>query len=146
MQDARKYGYLCDKTRDTKADAASIRRTIKTLTNAGLLPADWKYSVRMARFSGGSSIDIYATSPAPIYAVDPAEYGAAIHPETGQQVSAWDDKLTVAAKAVYDALTDLHRGHNHDGSDTQSDHFDVKFYGSAHVDPAPRVPRYQPKA
>ena len=125
----RTYGYLYDKNRTVKDDAANMRRHIRTMTKAELLPADWTYSVRYRTASMCCAIDLVATSPRPIYAADPNEQSWAKHYETGEFVIGWKDKLTREARAVLDTLTDLHNGHNHDGSDIQSDYFDVKFYG-----------------
>lgn len=41
----RTYGYRYSRDRSAKEDAAMIRADIKALVKAGMLPADWKYSV-----------------------------------------------------------------------------------------------------
>lgn len=142
----RTYGYLYDARRPVKEDAASIRRTIKTLAKAGLLPADWSYSVRYRTFAGGCSIDIQATACRPIYAADPAPRGWVRHAESGEFVVPWKDRLTAEARMVLDTLEDLERAHNHDGSEIQVDYFDVKFYGHAELSVAPGVDRLMPEA
>jgi hypothetical protein len=140
----RSYGYLYDAARLVKDDAASIRRTIKTLTKGELLPADWRYSVRYRTFAGGCSIDVTATAPRPIYAADPATHDEwALHAETGEWVHAWRDRLTLEARTVLDTLEDLTRAHNHDGTESQVDYFDVKFYGHVQLELAPGVERYE---
>jgi hypothetical protein len=156
---SRSYGYLYDRDRRVKDDAALIRSTIKTMTGAGVLPADWKYSVRYRRFAGGCSIDIDARSPRPIRLMDSGYYAAApgrdryltlaIEGEmkpciisAGQQ---WHvracDVNTAEVTAVYDALNELLRACNHDGSDIMTDYFDVKFYGVPSIGTLPGVPR-----
>lgn len=48
---------------EDKADTARrIRNEIKSMVKAGTLP-DWKYSVRLSRFSMGSSIDVTIATP-----------------------------------------------------------------------------------
>jgi len=138
----RHYGYLYDRDRTVKDDAANIRRHIRSLVKGGMLPADWTYSVRYRTFSGGCSIDVQATSPRPIYAADPRSQEWELHAETGEHVHAWIDKYTRQARAVRDALTDLHNGHNHDGSEIQVDYFDVKFYGQVSITTTAGVPEY----
>lgn len=140
----RTYGYLYDRDRSVKEDAASVRRTIKTLVRGELLPGDWGYSVRFRRFAGGSSIDVEATSPRPIYAADPEPMDWARHAETGEFVHGWKDRLTGEARMVLDTLEDLLQGHNHDGSDIMTDYFDVKFYGHAQLATAAGVARFVP--
>lgn len=138
----RTYGYLYDSARPVKEDAASIRRTIKTLAAAELLPRDWTYSVRYRTFAGGRSIDVRAISPRPTYAANPGERGWARHAETGEQVHAWRDKLTIEARMVLDTLEDLLGAHNHSGSEIQVDYVDVKFYESVDLETLPGVARY----
>ena len=139
----RAYGYLYDKDRQVKDDAASIRRTIRTMAKAGVLPADWKYSVRYSSFAGGCAIDIAATSPRPTYAADPRPYDTTVYNrDTGEWVFNRIDRMSREARAVEDALEELHAAHNHDGSDSMTDYFDVKFYGSVRVDTAEGVPQY----
>lgn len=127
----RTYGYLYERNRLVKDDAALIRRTIKTLAKGGLIPADWSYSVRYRSYAGGCSIDVKATSPRPIYAAEPDTYEHpwATNVETGEQVHAWKDRLTIEARNVLDTLSELHDACNHNGCETQVDYFDVKFYG-----------------
>jgi len=139
----RSYGYLYDKGRRVQDDAANIRRHIKTMTKAGALPADWKYSVRYQSFAGGCAIEVRGESPRSIYAADPRAFREHVrHAETGEWVFGWQDRLTLEAQTVLKALHELHDAHNHDGSDVQSDYFDVKFYGTPSVTVADGVPEY----
>lgn len=166
----RTYGYLYDRERSVKDDAKLIRSTIKTMAKAGILPADWTYSVRYDTFAGGCAIRVTATSPRPIYLMDPGMIAA--HKERPRVVTVprhlrdradgggewmrleiragdqydiyWIDSLTDEARAVSDALNELHHACNHDdGSDSMTDHFDVKFYGTAQLETAPGVARSQ---
>jgi hypothetical protein len=135
----RSYGYLYDAKRTVVQDAASIRHHLRTMAKAGVLPAGWKYSVRTSHHT---AIDITATSPKPLYAADPESLDWVRHCETGDHVHAWTDRLTAEARTVYDTCEELLAAHNHDGSDTQSDYFDVKFYGHTALRTAEGVARY----
>lgn len=155
----RSYGYLYDRDRLVKADAALIRQTIKTMAGAGVLPADWKYSVRFRRASMMQAIDITALSPRPIRLMDTGYVGAAkerdryvtlavegeLRPCVIRAGEQWNvrpmDVQTVEARAVEEALQELLNACNHDGSDSMTDHFDVKFYGHPSLDTLDGVPR-----
>lgn len=168
----RTYGYLYDRDRLVKDDAALIRRTIKTLAKGDLLPADWVYSVRYRTFAGGRAIDISARSPRPVTLMESGYVRASdtkprrvivprrldiddtsladderwinlwLRPGEQHEIR-WCDTSTSEARAVHRALSDLHDGCNHDGSDSMTDYFDVKFYGSVSIDTLPGVPRAQ---
>lgn len=163
----RKYGYRYDRSRRTKEDAALIRADIKTMQSAGMLPVDWKFSVRSESFAGGSAINIRAVSPRPIGLMTPGQITTApgkhrvvvvpyreresgevrwinLHMRPGDmhEVRRFDTEST-ESRAVRDALEDLHNAYNHDGSDTMTDHFDVKFYGGVSVETFPGVPEYE---
>lgn len=134
-------GYLYNPERSVKDDAANIRRHIKTMTKAGLLPADWRYSVRYRTASMYQAVDITATAPRPIYGVDLAGLwdwqtlgiDPPVHAETGEPVTSSAAAWTREAKAVLDTLDELHAAHNYDDSDTMTDYFDVKFYGTVAI-------------
>jgi len=142
----REYGYLYDRQRPVKEDAASIRRIIKTLVKGGLLPADWRYTVRYRTFAGGAAIDVAAEAPRPIFAAEPDTYDHpwAVHGETGEVVHRRDARYTAEAAAVEATLRELHAAHNHNGNDTMTDYFDTKFYGVPRIDTAAGVPAYDP--
>lgn len=128
----RTYGYLYTPGATVTQIAASVRRTIKTLVKADLLPADWTYSVRKRSHN---SIDVTATAPRAIWAAEPDTYDHpwAMNAETGKHVHALAERRTVEARMVHDTIKDLLDGHNHNGSETQMDYFDVKFYGNVHL-------------
>lgn len=143
-------GYLYDPDRAVKDDAANIRRHIKTMTKAGLLPADWRYSVRYQTASMCRAIDITATAPRPIYGVDRNDVmdwetlGQAppVHAETGKPVTSIRAAWTREAKAVLDTLEELSAAHNYDASDTMTDYYDVKFYGAVTLTVSPGAPTH----
>lgn len=131
----RTYGYLYEPNQDIKETAKSIRRIIKTLTKGGMLPNDWKYSVRIQRFSMGQSINVTAETERAIYAAEPDTYDfpLVLNVETGKHVTAYKDRLTIEAVTVEETLRDLVAAHNHNGSDVMTDYFDVKFYGNVSI-------------
>jgi len=159
----RHEGYRYDQQRPVKSDAALIRADIRTMVAAGMLPADWKYSVRYRSFAGGCAIDILAKSPRPVRVMDSGMVAAApdrarvvmvpLRQDDGTtsivplRLRAGErhdirvcDVTTNEARAVSSALSDLHNAYNHDGSDAMTDYFDVKFYGGATLDTLPGVP------
>lgn len=166
----RHIGYHYDRERPVKQDAAMIRADIKTLTAAGMLPGDWRYSVRYRTYSGGCSIDVTASSPRPIGLMQPGQISTApskarivivpmqrsgvdraradewmrlmLRPGEMHEIR-WCDSRTDEAAAVEAALSDLLAGYNHDGSDSMVDYFDVKFYGHVSLDTLPGVPQYE---
>ncbi len=137
----RTYGYLYDRNRSVTDDAANIRRHIKTMSKAGVLPADWSYSVRKRSGTHSWAFNVRAVSPRPLCACEPDHYDHphVRHAETGEMVTAREDRYTIEARAVARALHDLVNGHNHDGSDTLTDYYDVKFYSDVTLTTAPGV-------
>lgn len=146
----REYGYLYNEKATTTQIAAAIRSEIKTAKAEGLLPAGWRYSVRSRYFSGGSSIDITVKAGAEAW----QECDGTV-PGTRRQVSptTWTAQscgnvwckahgdpryahaaethqvLTEEARAAEMTLRRIMDAYNHDGSDIQTDYFDVNFYG-----------------
>ena len=137
-------GRSYDADRDVVDDAKMIRAEIAAYRKAGIVPADWTYQVRTARFAGGCSIDITATSPRPVYACNPdtIDEPFAYNAELDRWVTAHADRYTIEAQATLIALAELHAAYNHDGSDISTDYFDVKFYGYARLDTVAGVPRW----
>lgn len=122
----RTYGARYDKNADVKDIAKTLRREIAEEIEAGVLPRG-KYSVKIARFSGGQSIDIRVADLE-------LTLGGLFRDEYLQDTNVYQ---YMYQQWVYDTLEivgALMSAHNHDGSDSQSDYFDVKFYGNATVD------------
>lgn len=117
--------------------AKAIRAEIKELVKAGELPAG-KYSVKTSRYSGGQSLSI--TVKAIALNVMNAERLLEIErvkAEGGHegQVSYYDfPRHSATGKAILARLEALRSAYNYDRSDSQSDYFDVNFYGSASFD------------
>jgi hypothetical protein len=137
----RVFGSNYDPEMTSKDCAAAIRKAARTALKDGTLPAGWTVSVRYTHSSLHSAVDVVATAPGPIYAADPtARDEWLIHAETGEWVHGRFDSMTLDAQRVETWLTELHRSYNHDGSDTQTDYFDVKFYGTVQVRQAEGLP------
>lgn len=52
---------------DAREIASLIRSQIRQSSKEGLIPSDWKYSVRLRRFAGGQAIDVEIDLPKEIY-------------------------------------------------------------------------------
>lgn len=128
----RSYGYLYGEARDaSNADVAKmIRSDIKLACEEGLLPTRWKYSV----LSDNLSVDLDVRDCEDAWqecdgmnchnvwcsARNDPQYA---HAATTHKV------LTEEAKAAKITLNRIHGAYNHDGSEIQSDYFDVRYYG-----------------
>ena len=138
--DRRAYGAKYDRNLTTAQIAALIRAQIKLARKLakqaagedgavklpdpiGDAPAEIKFSVRSARFSGGTSIDISITNEPKDWAWEMREdrYGCVM------------EMATPALQALADELAGLMRAYNYDGSDITTDCFDVNFYGSVYA-------------
>jgi hypothetical protein len=146
----REYGYKYAEggRLDTAAIAKLIRADIKAAVREGLLPSRWKYSVRIDRFSGGSSIDVRvkgcadAWTSCPGYQQlsgdvragcrDPWCKAGGIHMDSPH--AQYHDVLTDDAQAAKMTLERIHNAYNHDGSETMVDYFDVNYYGTVGFD------------
>lgn len=140
---------------DAVAIAKAMRKEIARLvaegkkhgaTDAGeYLPAI-KTSVRVHKYAGGRSIDIWVTAVPdgfPIWNPDRLLYNAM--PDQGYGTRAKlraafcqergipdpPDRFTPRAQALLKALNHIHGLWNHDRSDSMSDHFDVLYHGDA---------------
>jgi hypothetical protein len=136
----RSYGYRYAETADASTTdiAKVIRRDIKQAQEEGLLPARWSYSVRSPH---GTSID-----------VDVRDCPDAWRPCDGLNChnvwcAARNDPQYAHAATPHDVLTDeaaaakmtlerIHGAYNHDGSEIQTDYFDVRYYGHVEFEDA----------
>lgn len=133
----RAYGEKYDANLSTTQVAALVRGQIKAAVKAGELPAG-KYSVRSSSYSMGSSINIRISGLSgqvfePEYLTNGDKYlnGPSVEDATGwHRPSRYAAPVLVAVKKVEEMLA----AYNHDGSDIQSDYFDVKFYGHVSVE------------
>lgn len=84
--------------------------------------------MRKRSYSGGSSIDVKITE-CPFRVLNPAQV-IRNHENPHVYVPEYHcPRYTTEATALAKALTEIMGAYNHDGSDTMSDYFDVKFYG-----------------
>lgn len=138
--DRRAYGAKYDSRLTTAQIAALVRAQIKLARKLakqsagedgsvklpdpiGDAPVEIKFSVRSERFAGGSAISIEIMNEPHEWAWEMREdrYGIVM------------EMATPAMRALVDALADLMRAYNFDGSDVQTDYFDVNFYGSVYA-------------
>jgi hypothetical protein len=136
------------------AIAKAIREDIKQAKADGLIPKNWKVSVRSNSFSMGCSIDVTVRD-----CVDAWQDCTGIIPGTEVQGVCFDGTTyttadacrdpwcaakndpnyahaakihktqTAEARAAEEILRDIHRAYNHDNSDAMTDYFDVRYYG-----------------
>jgi hypothetical protein len=126
------YGTKYEATKDlSRVEIAKlIRADIKAAVKAGLIPKA-KYSVTCSR---GTGIDVSI--------VDVERRGFVLHnPERlrweaeNPHASMWSapgnvrDRFSPEAEAVLAALKEIWGAYNYDGSDIQSDYFNVRYYG-----------------
>lgn len=117
------YGSKYSKDLDIKAIASLVRADIKAAIKGGSLPAA-KYSVRLERFSGGRSLTVTASSM-PFELLN-EERALADHDEP----HAYHRTPCHSASAceLEKQLESIMGAYNYDGSDIQSDYFNVNFY------------------
>jgi hypothetical protein len=132
----RTYGNKVEETRslNTTEIAKRFRQDVKAAKKAGKLPKTLKLSVRTSYFSMGSSIDVTIKhAGVAIVTRDYIEEWA----RKGSRPFGYDcrsEYFTDEAKAVKDTLEALLGSYNWDGSETQVDYFDVRFYGHVKFD------------
>lgn len=137
--DRRAYGAKYDRSLDVKQIAALVREqiklarklakktagetgTVKLVDPIGDAPEQIKFSVRIDRFSGGSSIDISILN-------EPEDWAWEVRDHHGFPT----EMPTPAFQALADELASLMRAYNYDGSDITTDYFDVNFYASVYA-------------
>lgn len=131
----RSYGKKYDKNKSTKTIAAEVRREVRLASRLGVLP-EGQWSVTSDRCSRSSSITIaYEPPPERDEAFALAFYyrrrieALAENPHRhfdGPWRSAFGQEFVRRLEGL---LAD----HNHDGSDSSTDYYDVKFYGNVTV-------------
>lgn len=127
----RTYGDKYDKALSTKDVAARVRAEIKAAIASGDLPK-MKVSTRYESYSGGSSIRVSITD-ADFLVINPVRYY--LEKNSANWSVARDIPWhTAKATEVLAKLKAMLDAYNHDGSDSQSDYFDVNFYGFVGID------------
>jgi hypothetical protein len=124
------YGKKYDTDLDITDIAKAVRKDIKQAIKAGDLP-QLKCSVRISRFAGGRSLNVYVKSfDGPVINPEfirlekehPHEYYIAR--------SRGVDRFTDKAGNALELLKTIVGSYNMDGSDVQSDYFCVNFYST----------------
>lgn len=126
------YGRKYDANLDVAEIAKRLRKEIKQAVKAGDLPAI-KASVRIKRYSGGQSINIYVTE-APFMINNPERVAFDITNNRRPMNELEMPRYSEAARECLNKLNAMLNAYNYDGSDSQSDYFNVNFYGFAKID------------
>lgn len=107
--------------------AKLIRADIKAAAAAGELPAGLKVAVRTSRYAGGGSIDVAITA-APLNPVNPAWVSLPDNEKWGPGRTV--DRFTVEGQRIAAVIAEIHASYNYDNSDSMTDYFHVRYYGS----------------
>lgn len=129
----RRLGILYDRTKDmsVKDIAAQIRKTVRQAAKDGLIPTEWKYSVRYRSASMSQAIDIRVEIPADVYNLEQEYYDEHHHPyRTFPQMLVGKYEPLAKMLTTLELLNSVHSGYNYNGSDSMIDYFDVRYYGS----------------
>lgn len=128
----RVYGAKYDKNISSKEVAARVRNDIKAAIKTGELPEGLKVSVRYEGFSGGTSVRASITAwPKDFLWLNPQWVIA--NKENPDRYQDRTPRYTKKGQKVIDTVESIRDAYNHDGSDSMTDHFDVKYYGSTDV-------------
>lgn len=112
--------------------AERFRQDVKAAISSGVLPKGLKLSVRTKGYSGGGSIDVTVKAvPAGFRILSLARLQEDATNRRGTAPEPW---ATPEARALLDRLTKMLDAYNFDGSDIQSDYFNVRFYGGVEFD------------
>ncbi len=131
-------GSKYDANLDTAEIAKLVRADIKAAVKSGTLPAG-KYSVRIERYSMGSSIsvrigDLDGVLFEPEYLVRGEEF------LRGGPVLMADDRIAYPSRYLpwvnetVSMVEEMLNAYNHDRSDSMSDYYDVKFHARVTLD------------
>lgn len=132
----RSHGTLYERTKNltVKEVAAQIRKTIRQAAKDGIIPTEWKYSIRYRSASMSQAIDIYVEVPGDVYDMEQNYYTENGHPyRTFPEMLTGKYESLARLLQTTDLLWSIHRGYNYDGSDSMTDYFDVRFYGGVTV-------------
>jgi hypothetical protein len=116
---------------DVKEIAKRMRADIKALG----LGAGFKCAVRIDRFSGGQSIDIRVTVPDDFkFWAEPRVSWFKQFGDNGRFPGPMEDQYSPEFIAMKERLDAVHNSYNRDNSDSSSDYFCVRYYGSVNFD------------
>lgn len=131
------YGDKYDANLDGPGLAKAIRRDIKQAVRAGTLP-DGIYSVRFRWSTHSYAIDVTVKHLDGIAVLNPEHIKHSVG--EGQRTSPYHwpcdakDWLNPQGKRIQKTLETIMFAYNHDGSEIETDYFDVNFYGHADFD------------
>lgn len=124
----RTLGAKYDRSLDTAQIAKRVREDIKTAIASGDLPK-MKTTVRIQRFSGGSSISVGVAEVECLRLFNPGRLTAdRDRPHDYSPLPVYSAEASALLKKIHAILG----AYNHDGSDIMTDYCDVKFF--EHVD------------
>ena len=126
------YGPKYDKTLSRVEIAERFRQDVKAAISSDALPKGLKLSVRTKGYSGGGSIDVTIKAvPAGFRILSLARLQEDATNRRGAAPEPW---ATPEARTLLDQLDKMLNAYNFDGSDIQSDYFNVRFYGGVEFD------------
>lgn len=108
--------------------ARRVRKDLKAAQVAGELPADATFAVRISRFSGGQSLDVTLTGMPDSWIYN----SPGLEPNYAEYVPAHGG-YTDEAQAAMRTAQAIVFAYNYDGSDIQSDYFNVNFYSHVKI-------------
>lgn len=122
---SKKYGARYERGLDVKTIAVRVRDDIKAGVKAGALPKGLKCSVRISRYSMGQSLDVSVKLAPGITIINPAYIAAkaAVPNEWPRDIG----RTTDEASALLEELRGIVSAYNYDGSDSQTDYYDVNY-------------------
>lgn len=119
MSNGISYGSKYNRDLDIAQIAKLVRADIKAAVKEGTLPKGFKASVRISRYSMGQSLNVTVKAAPGVTIMNPLRLA---HEESGSREVMTRDELLDTVKSIVDA-------YNYDGSDSQSDYYNVNFYG-----------------
>ncbi len=111
--------------------AKLIRLDIKAAIKAGELPKG-TYGVTCESYAGGGSINVKIKSFEVTSLYNPEHLALEVSDPHYRYPHI--ERYSPEAKKAIDTLTAIHSAYNYDGSDVQSDYFDVRYYGHVELD------------
>lgn len=124
-------GTKYDSGRDIKDIAKLVRADIKAAAKKGQIPKGIKTSVRISRFSGGQSLDVYIKHLGGERVINPAWVK---HMDGGGHVCDAPPRYTAIATHARKVIEALVAAYNFDDSESMVDYFHVNFYGNVTFD------------
>lgn len=124
----RYYGAKYNGKLSTKEVAQKFREDVKAAKATGELPKELKLSVRYESFSGGSAINVEVKA-VPFRVMNPERVVLEAQKPREFHETYHNPAHTEEAQVLEKRLESMLQAYNHDGSESQFDYFDVKFYG-----------------